>query len=297
MESRNCLVITCGYFGDIIFATSLADKLKSEMGYVQVDYLIGFPQVQRLVANNPFIDNVYLSIYPSAQPVNTEIEFGRYSRVVKLNPLHYLETPAVEYQRYVGLQHLTSNYKVYTEPTYDKVAREYVESIREGNKKVVALMSNWESKTYSFSVEQYRAGVDTPTFGYGGKHRDIQKVITALQEACIFVEVGVPAEYNQIMTATLDDSSEKSLVFEASLIKSCDLFLGTDGGLATIAAGVGTRTVLTGDFNLQLYGWNGVLKKIDIPKLGPYEYFGDPHIVLDPYLTDDELIQSIVKLL
>ena len=78
-------------------------------------------------------------------------------------------------------------------------------------------------------------------------------------------------------------------------MKFCDAFIGTDGGLATIAAGVGTKTIITGDFNLQLYGWNGVIKKIEQPRLGPYEYFGNPHIVLDPYFSDEQLTQAIIN--
>ena len=100
-----------------------------------------------------------------------------------------------------------------------------------------------------------------------------------------------------MQTLNIPDEDVKSLLFEASLMKYCDAFLGTDGGLATIAAGVGTKTIITGDFNLQLYGWNGVIKKIKHPKLGPYEYFGEPHIVLDPYLNDNEIINNIIKLL
>ncbi len=80
-------------------------------------------------------------------------------------------------------------------------------------------------------------------------------------------------------------------------MKFCDAFVGTDGGLATIAAGVGARTIITGDFNLQLYGWNGVIRKIKEPKLGPIHYFpNEGHVVLDPYLTDEEVAAHIVKL-
>ena len=50
MQNTKYLIITCGFFGDIIFASSLAEKLKCN----QIDYLIGFPQMQRLIQNNPY---------------------------------------------------------------------------------------------------------------------------------------------------------------------------------------------------------------------------------------------------
>ena len=61
MKNTKCLIITCGFFGDIIFASSLAEKLSSQ--YSQIDYLIGFPQVQRLISNNHFISIILICMY------------------------------------------------------------------------------------------------------------------------------------------------------------------------------------------------------------------------------------------
>lgn len=295
IADHKCLVVTCGYFGDIIFATALAEKLKSEQGYTEVDYLIGFPQVARLVHNNPYIDKVYISEVPSAHPVSTQVDAKSYSKVITLQPLHYSVPPAYEYQQLAGINNPTATYTVYTESKYDEIAQAYIEDIRQNGKKVIALMSNWKPKTYLFTPEQYAAGIDVPNLGYGGSHRSTEKIVNELKEHYNIIEVGVPADYNQAMTVSIEDDNQKSLLFEASLLKYCDAFVGTDGGLASIAAGVGTKTVITGDFNLQLYGWNGVLKKIPHPRLGPYEYFGDPHIVLDPYLLDEQVTEQIIK--
>lgn len=295
---NSCLVVTCGFFGDILFATSLVDKLKSEQDFTRVDYLIGFPQMTRLVQNNPSIDAVYTSKHPSPFPMSDEIDPSKYNKVVQLQPLNYQVPPAYEYQQYAGINNPSATYKVYTEPSYDLIAEDYVNSVRQNGKKVVALMSNWKPKTYTFTREQYAAGIDVPNLGYGGSHRDIDSIVAGLVDTFILIEVGVPPEYNQNMTATLEDDNQKSILFESSLMKYCDAFLGTDGGLATIAAGVGTKTVITGDFNLQLYGWNGSQKKLQDPKLGPIHYFPDGgHVVLDPYLTDEQLIDHIKNII
>lgn len=294
MNSTRCLVVTCGYFGDIAFATSIAEKLKEEQCFEVVDYLIGFPQMQRLLSNDPFIDNVYVSDIPSPYPSSIYIDQS-YDKIIKLQPLSFAVPPPYEYQVFAGIKHPTATYRLYTEPSYDEVAKAYTEDLRQNGKKVVALMSNWESKTYIFTPEQYRAGIDVPNLGYGGSHRNIEKVVSELRNRYNVIEVGVPQEYNQQQTANLSDEDQKSILFECSLMKYCDAFIGTEGGLCNLAAGVGTRTIITGDFVHQLYGWNGVIKKISEPKLGPVHYFlNGNHVVLDPYLTDQELINAII---
>ena len=56
------LIKTYGFIGDILFASSIAQKLKEQYGNdCIVDYCIGFPQPYKLLKNNPWIDNVYLS--------------------------------------------------------------------------------------------------------------------------------------------------------------------------------------------------------------------------------------------
>lgn len=296
--NQKCLVITHGFFGDILFATSLASKLREEQGYVQVDYLIGFPQMLRLVQNNPHIDNVFVSQAPSPAPQRAGVDVSSYDRVVQLGSLGFETPPAYEYQKLAGIQNPTSTYEVYTEPSYDTIAQKAIEDLKEGGKKVLAIMSNWEPKTYLFTPEQYKAGIDVPNLGYGGSHRNIGLILSQLKEEYVLLEVGVPPNVNQIATSTLGDNNQKSILFEASLMKYCDAFVGTEGGLANIAAGVGTKTIITGDFNLQLYGWNGVLKQIKEPKLGPVHYFPEEgHVVLDPYLTDEEVITMIQTIL
>jgi hypothetical protein len=293
MQNTKYLIITCGFFGDIIFASSLAEKLKCN----QIDYLIGFPQMQRLIQNNPYINNVYISKYPGPHPQNDEIEYSQYDKIIRLQPLNYQVTPCEEFQQYAGIENPSPEYKIYTQPEFDKIAKEFCDDLRNTHQKpLLAVMSNWEPKTYLFTPEQYVKGIDIPPFGYGGSHRNINYIIKELTPHFTLIPVGV-GELNQLQTLNIPDEDTKSVLFEASLMKYCDAFIGTDGGLATIAAGVGTKTIITGDFNLQLYGWNGVLKKIQDPKLGPNKYFPKElgHLVLDPYLSDKEIIQEIIK--
>lgn len=290
MSNTNCLVITEGFFGDIIFASSLADKLKKE--YNEVDYLIGFSQMEILIKNNPYIDNVYVSNPNSSSPI-FDIQ-KEYTRVIKLPKLSFTTPPPIEYQQYCYIKELNPEYKVYTSSEYDDIAKEYITS---NGKKVLAYMANWEEKTYLFTKEQYEQGIDVPNLGYGGKHRDITFILNQLKEEYTLLEIGFPNNINQFQTAGVEYNHPKSILFECSLMKYCDAFIGTEGGLANLAAGVGCKTIITGDFIHQLYGWNGVLRKIKEPKLGPKYYFGDEHITLDPYLTDEQVVNEIKNII
>jgi hypothetical protein len=293
MNNTKCLIITYGFFGDIMFASSLAKKLRSQ--YDQIDYLIGFPQMQRLLQNNPYIDNVYVSNIPGPKPVNS-IPTDQYARIIELSELHYEITPCEEYQQQAGILNTSSKFEVYTESSYDTYAQAFIDQLRVEHKKpVIGVMSNWEPKTYLFTREQYKAGVDVPNLGYGGAHRNISYITSELERHVTLIPIGV-GDLNQQQTISIPDNDTKSLLFEASVLKYCDAFIGTDGGLATLAAGVGCKTIITGDFNLQLYGWNGVLKKIKDPKLGPNKYFPSVgHITINPYYNDNQVVQTIIE--
>ena len=292
MSNTNCLVVTNGFFGDIMFASSLAEKLP----YDNVDYLIGFPQMQTLIRNNPFIREVYVGVPVGPNPVANSEFAARYDRVIQLPTLNYQVTPCEEYQQFAGIENATADYTIYTIPEYDVVAEAVTREYRERyGKPVIGVMSNWQEKTYIFTLEQYEAGVDVPGFGYGGKHRDIPAIVAELEQHFTILSIGV-GPLKQHQTAGMPDDDTKSLTFEASLLKYCDAFVGTEGGLANLAAGVGCRVILTGDFIHQLYGPNGCIKKIDTPKLGPDKYFPKVgHFQINPYYTDKQVTATIIE--
>jgi hypothetical protein len=293
-NTKKCLVITYGFFGDIMFASSLAKKLKRT--YDEVDYVIGFPQMRTLMENNPYINNVYLSI-PAGPNAQVAPGFANgYDKVIQLGTLDYQITPCEQYQQQAGLDDIDSTYQIYTIPEYDEAAKHYVDQLRvDHDKPVIAVMANWQSKTYIFTPDQYAAGIDVPGLGYGGSHRNIPQIIDELNKHFTLVPVGMPTQ-SQHETVMVRDNDSKSLTFEASLIKACDAFIGTEGGLANLAAGVGCKTILTGDFIHQLYGPNGCIKKIEDPQLGPNKYFPKVgHLMLNPYYNDIEVANAIIE--
>ena len=298
MSGTKCLIVTHGFFGDIIFASSIAKRLRQENQFNFVDYLIGFPQVARLIKNNPYVNDVYVSEIPLPSPTHSKIDVTKYDRIVKLEPLSFLEPPTIEFQKHAGVRNTVSSYRVYTDFQFDLFMKtEYKESNPfDKNKKTIAVMRNWESKTYLFTKEEYDIGIDVPNFGYGGRHRNVELIVDRLKEKFNILFIGVNPDVSQYQTQFIPDGSPESILFQCSLIKHCDAFIGTEGGLCNLAAGVGTKTIITGDFVHQLYGPNGVIKKIEEPKLGPKYYFPDAgHVTLDPFLTDEEVYEQIVK--
>ena len=149
--------------------------------------------------------------------------------------------------------------------------------------------NTWRAKAFAFTEDEYNRAVDVPYKGYGGRLRDIQSILTALGRDFQLVTVGLTATSMQVANTVAPP--ERSLRYDASVLKYAQFFIGAEGGLANVAAGVGCRTVLTSDFVHQLYGPKGCLKRIPEPKLGPRYYFPDEgHIDLNPYLTDTEVL-------
>ena len=278
------LIKAIGFIGDNLFGSSVAKKLKEQYENCIVDYQLSIVQPFELISNNPYIDNVFLT------PSNYS-----YDKIYQLNPIHRKLTPCEQFQTQCEIKNPSPEFKIYTNKTLDEYIKYCFQPIK--NKKIIAWLSNWEERSFIFTEEEYRKGIDIPGFGYGGKHRNIPSIIQKLSEnqEIFLIEVGKPNGTDQKIS---DMFTVSEYTLTASILKNCDYFIGTEGGLANLASGVGTKTILTGDFVHQLYGWNGVIEKCEEPKLGPKYYFDEKnHIVLDPYLTDEEIAKSILNII
>ncbi len=290
--SKSALIKCFGYVGDTIFASSIAQKLKEENQFDRIDYVIGMPQCRILLEQNPYIDNVIIT---GAHPQPVYNGDGIYDQQFQLGPLSLTEPPPMEMQRVCGVRNPSPEYTVYTSPKFDEKAKESVPL------RTVAIMepNSWLEKAFRFTKEEYERGIDVPYLGYGGELRQIDRIVNELDQLFDVVAVGFPPDENSLVIAQSDpDAGARRLAWTASVLKRCAAFVGTEGGLANIAAGVGTPCLLTGEYVHQLYGWNGVMRQMKDPQLGPHLYFPDGgHTMLDPYLTDDEVIGHLIELL
>jgi len=290
------LVVVHGFFGDIAFSTSVARKLLEEKQCDTVDYLIGLPQMKDILECDKNISNVFVSNPIGPNPQIT-FDVSKYSKIIKLGQMIFDIPPPTQMQLMAGIKNTDTEFHLNTNPSYDEIAKNLIEDLRkQHNKPVVCVMSNWEERSFLFTEEQYKKGIDVPGFGYGGKHRNIKYIIDNIIDYVFPIEVGFPSGTSQLSTVNIQSDDQKSLLFECSLMKFSDAFLGAEGGLCNLAAGVGCRTIITGDFVHQLYGYNGVIRKLKEPKLGPVHYFKNKgHVEFDPYLTDDEVAKEIIK--
>jgi len=281
------LVKTIGFIGDNIFASSVAKKLKEKYGSESiVDFHISILAPFELLMNNPYIDNVYFS----------DCDETQYNVIYQLQPIHRRITPVEQFQLQCDIENTDTHYEVYTNKSNDKLIADAFSSYRKNGNKLIAVQVNWEEKCFLFTEEEYKKGIDVPNLGYGGKRRNINQIIQSLNENdnLILIPVGKPNGFDQ-KTTEIPTVSELSLT--ASVIKNCDYFIGSEGGLSNIAAGLGIKTIITGDFVHQLYGWNGVIEKNEEPKLGPKFYFPEfGHVTLNPYISDEEVVKSILDI-
>lgn len=289
---KRCLIVCHGYFGDHMFASSIAKHLKEEKQFDVVDYIIGFPQVLPFFERNQYIDNTMLTSIGPAPMVPQNLQ---YDKIFKLGPIKREVPPAVEMQLLCGVRNPSPMFEIHTDPELDAYVKSEFDEVRsKTDLPVLAIMQGWKEKTFLFTPEQYNKGIDVPNLGYGGSHRNTDYITSKLAETFPHIMVGAPHGTSQFNTGY----EGPSLDLTASLLKLCDYFVGAEGGLANLAYAVGTKTILTSDFVHQLYGPNGVLQKLKEPKLGPRHYSAnkDEHVDLNPYLTDNEVVDTIINI-
>ena len=284
---KSILIICTGYIGDTLMASSIAKKLKEEDQFQIIDFTVPVLQPLELLDNNPFIDNVFFgSEYK--KPMK------EYDKTVILPLVDQSKTPPFQFQEAAGVKNPDSEYEVYTDKMFDYSVQLQLHTAR-GSGPIIGWQANWEEKSFGFTEEEYKKGINVPDLGYGGRRRDIKYIVEEIRkEFPAMIEVGFPPGTG-VHDVGLSTTANFSM--SASMLKFCDYFIGGEGGLCNLAAGVGTKTIITGDFVHQLYGWNGVIKKIKKPKLGPEFYFKKGHISLNPYLSDKEVVKEMIKII
>jgi hypothetical protein len=293
----NALLVSHGFFGDNFFISSVAKKLIEEAQFDHVDFMTGFPQVFELLQQNPYIRNVYMAevIGPELKHIVSRYDLSGYDKVFTYQPFSFTIPPALEAQTLSGVKTPTPDFQVWTTSENDVNALQFIEACRKESpgKKVIAWMRNWKQKAYKFTEEQYWNATDNYFTGYGTENRNIDWIIAELAKDHIMIPVGVPENMSQINTAQYIHEY-RSLAEDASILKYCDYFIGTEGGLANLAAGVGCKTILTYEFMWQCYGPRGTVKVFQNgPALGPVHYFPEGHVYLPLYKTDNEIVQLI----
>ena len=205
---KTALVITNGYFGDILFESSVAKPLKEQQGFDEIHFCTGFPQMVSFLECNPYINKVWVEGV-TASPMPPQLITSMYDTVYTFTPFSLLEPPPQEAKRMVGITNPTPEYETYIPPHFDKEAYHHLEAFRneDPHKPIIAVVSNWQPKSFLFTKEEYDRGIDVPYLGYGGKNRDITFIVKELYQHAILINVGMANTsqfvVNDVLTNTL----------------------------------------------------------------------------------------------
>jgi hypothetical protein len=293
------------HIGDILFASSVAKKLKErQVGECIVDFDLNYLQPIELLRNNPWIDAVYYK----ESLFEYDVIYDLIPPEVTLDPY---ETKPSQFQRMCGIENVDRNYEIHTNSALDYSIQRSMEELRElewGEDTVrVAYQCDWDQKSFLYTESEYEHAEGGKTgLGYGKKRRNIFDIINKLElsDRIMLFAIGLDDKISKEYPCL---NATSKFTFTASLMKNCDYVIGAEGCLTNIAAAVGTKTIITTDYIHQMFGPKGIawqqsggdLKNLETrqPQLGPSCYYpADNHIELNPYLRDDQVGDEILRL-
>lgn len=275
------LIQCTGFIGDNLFASSIAKKLHEQDSEAEVDYIITLPQPLLLFQQNPYIRNVY---------TNNSVDRSQYDKVYVMPHVDQSRPATIQFQEVAEIKNPSLEFDVYTIPEFDESVKKQLETIRRPGTPLVAWMTSWKDKAYATTPDMY-----WKQNYHGGPHRDIDKMVANLEKEFTMIPVGFPCGVSQTIPETMNP---ELYAFTASVIKQCDWMLGAEGGLTNLSCAVGTRTIITTCFIEQLYGRSGHIKQIPLPQMGPAVYYPNGgHTHLAPFITDDEVVEEIKKVI
>lgn len=267
-------IVVHGWLGDALFASSIAEKLIKEGQTNSVDYVLGFPQTEKILNNNPYIRNVFVHNVPGPNPPYAYLE-KMYDHVHVLPVNDLVEVPTVKFQRHCGVSNPTTEFNIDVPVEYKKHILNGLGKTLFNGKKNIGLCATWKMKhEVLFDVGPLAAKLS--------KYYNVFPIGRAI------------SQYEGA-------NDVNGYIQSAALCSFMDYVVGAEGGLTNLAAGMGTNVIYTTDFTYFLFGPEGRLYKYDNPleRIGPLAFFPTRnHVALDKdldYNYLDEAIRNIVK--
>ena len=290
--------------GDILFASSIAKKLKEEHSECSVDYDLNYLQPLELLQNNPYIDNVYF-----------KESFGPYDETFTImdgfDTLSPYESAVSQFQTLCNVENVDDTFEVFTNVALDYSIKKSMQELVHVNYwekppiKVCYVM-DWGRKSFLFTEDEYnKAEGGQDGTGYGSGPRNVDNIIEPLQHNLDIMLFAVGMDLKDSKRFPSINSTSK-FTFTASLIKNSDYVIGPEGCLTNLSSVLKTKTIITTDYIYQMFGPKGIrwqqsggdLNNLEtrVPFLGPCRYFPDAgHVHLNPFLTDKEVGETILE--
>jgi hypothetical protein len=262
----NLLIINNGFLGDSLLAGSLAENCKRN-GYSRVDLIIGFPQTFKLLSQNPFIDNVYLSENIGPNPsIPQYIDKTIYDKVYNTSHLVFNERPLDTFNKHFDLPNL--QYDFYLDVPLTDLDK---------SKPSLAFQIDWNLRSW----------------GENRKPRDIEFILHELTNIYNVYPVGDTTHFN------IDENTPSDFIDHCSVIKSCDVFFGYPGGMHWVAAATSTPTITTSEWVIQHYASNNEFKDSSFDdfkdqwNVHASKNFPESHIILEPGISDKDVVNFL----
>ena len=273
--------------GDVLFASSVAKKIKQENPPCEVNFNINYLQPLELLNNNPYIDYAYF-----------KDSKGEYTKTYTINKSSHdlnLSTSVVsQYQQMCEIKSFNDTFEIFTNPISDY-------SIECSMKELVEI-DYWKSDMikicYVMDWDRKRYILNNSTDQSNSRNaHSITEQLRGNRDIMLFA-IGIESKESKNFPSI---NSSNKFSFTASLIKNSDYVIGPEGCLTNLSSALGIKTIITTDYIHYTYGTDGTKtdkeKKYTEPFLGPLKYFPNSgHIHLDPYLNDHEVGSEILKI-
>ena len=245
--------------GDILFASSVAKKLKEKYSDCIVDYDINYLQPLELLLNNPHIDNVYFNE-----------NYGSYDEIFTImegfDTLDPYKSAVSQFQQIAKIENIDNTFEIFTTSVLDySIKRSMNELVKIDYWKTepikICYVMDWDRKSFLFTEEEYeKAEGDLNDNGYGGKRRNVNEIIKPLKlhENIILFAVGIESKDSKNFPSI---NSTSKFTFTASLIKNSDYVIGPEGCITNLSSALGVKTIITTDYIHQMFGPKGILWK------------------------------------
>ncbi|NTV02694.1 MAG: hypothetical protein HGB04_07930 [Chlorobiaceae bacterium] len=259
---KKAAVVNRGWMGDAIACSAAAASL-AEAGY-ETTLFIRWPQLKPILDNDKrFVTKLYgrFLSYKIRRPL-----FPAFYDVIAVEPpgWAYEEPHSAEMRRIAGCEPLPQYRLLLTEAQIG-MTREALPKDRP----VIAVARDSYKRAYG---------------------RDVDRLVAALSAFAEVRWVGLSPDKDS------KQGKHASLIRDASIISNSDLFLGPEGGLLWVAAGVGTRCVYFTEHIMEID--RNIKRGHPSRVIGSKHHFpGGSHIDLPPYCSNDQVVKTIAEIL
>lgn len=254
-RTKKAIVVSAGWLGDAIACSAAASSL-SEMGY-KTTLAIRWPQLKSIFDNDPRFETVVYGKYLTYK-IPRPIFPSRFDLIVREPKSWSYSNPfTIEIRKIAGCE---------PKPDYQ-----------------LYLPKDTNSKDDSQNRPQIALSRDIKKRAYG---RDIEDFFEQISTFAYIKWVGLDSSMNS------KHGKSHSLLEDAACIKNSDLFIGPEGGLLWLAAGLGTRCTYFTEHILEVERAHQIKGLMKI--LGSENHFPNSnHKALRPYCSNLEAIDTI----